>query len=380
MIYLDNCATTKPRDEVIDAMVECLRNDFANPSSLHSFGHRVEKKIDDARSVIAKALNVLEKEIYFTSGGTESTNIALNGLIEKNKKYRKIITTKIEHSSVLDKLRSYRDKGYEIVEVSVDNKGMIDTDELYKSVDNNTSLISLFHVNNEIGSINNISDIIKKIREINKNVYVHVDGVQAFGKIKVDLKDLDCDTYSISSHKIYGPKGIGLLYIRDGIKINPLVLGGGQERNIRSGTENVPGIIGFGVAAKLMIENFEKENNLAKSLKEYLIENLKKFDDVVINTPNHSSNYITSVSFKDVRAEVLLHYLEQDEIYISTASACTSNGTKKSHVLEAMGLDSNYSSGTIRICTSKDITKDDIDEFISKLSKYIKEIRDIMRK
>ncbi len=381
MIYLDNCATTKPREEVVEAVVSALKDDFANPSSLHRFGHEIEKKIDVARENLARLVNVSPSEIYFTSSGTESNNIALHGFINKNKRLgNKIITTKIEHASVLEQLRSYVDKGFEVVEIGVDENANLDLDNLYREIDDNTIVVGLFHVNNEIGTVNPIEEIVKKIKSINKNVLVHIDGVQAIGKIDVDLRKIGCDSYSMSGHKIYGPKGIGALYLKSNVKINSLVIGGGQESGLRSGTENVPGILGFGIAAKIIKENFSKEHNHAVEIKKYLINSLNTIGDIKINTPENSSPYIVSVSIKDTRAEVLLHYLEQDEIYVSTASACTSNGTHKSHVLEAMGIKREYAEGTIRICSSKDITIEDIDLFIDRLKFYVNEIRSIMKR
>ncbi len=382
MIYLDNCATTKPRKEVIDIMVKALSEDFGNPSSLHSLGFEVEKKIEEARKSIAKLINASVNEIYFTSGGTEDNNISLHGLIKKNKRNgKKIITTKIEHASIIDQLKSYKEEGYEIVEVPVDRYGNIDLDYLLNEVDDNTIVLSLFHVNNELGTINDIKNIIKKVKEINNKILIHVDGVQAFGKIPVDVKSLGCDTYSISGHKVYGPKGIGALYVKNNLKIDALVIGGGQESGLRSGTENVPGILGLGKAVELTTEFFNDEYEHAVRIRKYLIEKIQEtFNDFEFNHPVNSSPYIVSVSFKDVRAEVLLHYLEQEEIYISTASACTSNGTHKSHVLEAIGLSEDLSEGTIRICISKDINEKEIDIFIDALNRYVNEIREIMKR
>lgn len=382
MIYLDNCATTKPRKEVVEVMVKALTEDFGNPSSLHSLGFSAEKKVEEARKNIAKLINANTDEVYFTSGGTEDNNIALHGLINKNKRLgKKIITTSIEHASIIDQLKDYKNKGYEIVELSVDRYGNIDIDELLNEVDENTIVLSLFHINNEVGTINDIENIIKKVKAKNNKILIHVDGVQAFGKIPVDMKALNCDTYSMSGHKIYGPKGIGALYVKNTVKIPSLVIGGGQEDGLRSGTENVPGILGLGKAVEITLKELDEEYKHAVSIKKYLIDKINEnFKDFEFNQPENSSPYIVSVSFKDVRAEVLLHFLEQDEIYISTASACTANGTHKSHVLEAIGLSPKLAEGTIRICISKDINETEIDEFINALKKYVTEIREIMKR
>lgn len=382
MIYLDNCATTKPRSEVVDIMIEALTKDFGNPSSLHTKGFEAEKKVRDARDKIAKFINAASNEIYFTSGGTESNNIAIHGLINKNKRLgKKIIMAKIEHASIKDQINNYKDRGFNIVEVSVDSHGNLNEDEIFKAIDSDAIVLSLQFVNNELGTINNVHEIIKKAKKLNPEILVHVDAVQAFGKIPVDVREIGCDTMSMSGHKIYGPKGIGALFVRNSLKIESLVIGGGQEKGLRSGTENVPGILGMGKAVEMIYNDFSDEYNHAVLIKKYLEDKIKEnFTDFRFNHGEHSSPYVVSVSFKDVRGEVLLHYLEQDEIYISTASACTANGTKQSHVLEAIGLSPEYMEGTIRICTSKDITKDDIDEFICKLKKYVDEIRKIMKR
>lgn len=381
MIYLDNCATTKPDKEVVEVMMKALTDDFANPSSLHSFGHRVEKEIDLARKNAASLIGAQADEIYFTSGGTESNNIAVHGSIEKNKRRgKKIITSAIEHASIDDQFKHYKEKGYDVVYLDVDESGAVDLEKFKKAMDEDTILVSLIYVHNELGTINDVKGIFEIAKSINKDVFCHVDGVQAVGKIHVNVKDIGCDTFSFSSHKIYGPKGMGALYKKRDVKINSLVIGGGQEKGLRSGTENVPGILGFGKACQLTKRDLDKRLAHAKEIKEYLLKKLEeKLEDYKINTPESSADFIVSLSILDIRAEVLLHYLEGDEIYISTASACTSNGTHKSTTLEQIGLTDKYAEGTIRICTSKDTTREDIDIFVEKLVKYVDEIRKIMR-
>ncbi len=381
MIYLDNCATTKPDKEVVEVMMKALTDDFANPSSLHSFGLKVEKEIDIARKSAADLIGANADEIYFTSGGTESNNIAVHGAILKNKRMgKKIITSKIEHASIYDQFKHYRDLGYDVCYLDVDEFGRVDIDKFKRELNDDTILVSLIYVHNELGTINNVKEIFEIVKSKNKNILCHVDGVQAVGKIPVNVKDLGCDTLSFSSHKIYGPKGMGALYKKRDLNIESLVIGGGQEKGLRSGTENVPGILGFGKACELTNRNLEKRLVHAKEIKKYLLERLdKNLDDYKINTPENSTNFIISLSILDIRAEVLLHYLEGDDIYISTASACTSNGTHKSNTLEKIGLSDKYSEGTIRICTSKDTTREDIDIFLEKLVKYVNEIRKIMR-
>lgn len=381
MIYLDNCATTKPDKEVVEVMMKALTDDFANPSSLHSFGLKVEKEIDIARKNAADLIGAQSDEIYFTSGGTESNNIAVHGAIEKNKRRgKKIITSSIEHASIDDQFKHYKELGYEVVYLDVDKTGAVDIEKFKKEMNEDTILVSIIYVHNELGTVNNVKEIFEIAKSVNKNVFCHVDGVQSVGKIPVNVKEIGCDTFSFSSHKIYGPKGMGGLYKKRDVKIDSLVIGGGQEKGLRSGTENVPGILGFGKACELTKRDLDKRLDHAKEIKEYLLEKLNdNLEDYKINTPENATNFIVSLSILDIRAEVLLHYLEGDEIYISTASACTSNGTHKSTTLKQIGLDDNYAEGTIRICTSKDTTKEDIDIFVEKLVEYVEEIRKIMR-
>ncbi|WP_297392539.1 cysteine desulfurase family protein [uncultured Peptoniphilus sp.] len=381
MIYLDNCATTKPDREVVDVMMKALTEDFANPSSLHSFGLKVEKKIEEARKNAAELIGAQADEIYFTSGGTESNNIAVHGSILKNKrKGKKIITSAIEHASIDDQFKHYKELGYEVVYLDVDETGAVDLEKFKEEVNDDTILVSLIYVHNELGTVNKVKELFEITKAKNKDILCHVDGVQAVGKIPVNVKDLGCDTFSFSSHKIYGPKGMGALYKRRDLNIESLVIGGGQEKGLRSGTENVPGILGFGKACQLTKRDLDKRLSHAKEIKAYLLKKLEEnLEDYRINTPENATDFIVSLSILDIRAEVLLHYLEGDEIYISTASACTSNGTHKSTTLKAIGLSNKYSEGTIRICTSKDTTKEDIDIFVEKLMKYVSEIRKIMR-
>lgn len=381
MIYLDNCATTKPDKEVVEVMMKALTDDFANPSSLHSFGLKIEKEIDIARKNAADLIGAQSDEIYFTSGGTESNNIAVHGAIEKNKRRgKKIITSSIEHASIDDQFKHYKELGYEVVYLDVDKTGAVDIEKFKKEMNEDTILVSIIYVHNELGTVNNVKEIFEIAKSVNKNVFCHVDGVQSVGKIPVNVKEIGCDTFSFSSHKIYGPKGMGGLYKKRDVKIDSLVIGGGQEKGLRSGTENVPGILGFGKACELTKRDLDKRLEHAKVIKEYLLEKLNdNLEDYKINTPENATNFIVSLSILDIRAEVLLHYLEGDEIYISTASACTSNGTHKSTTLKQIGLDDKYAEGTIRICTSKDTTKEDIDTFVEKLVEYVDEIRKIMR-
>lgn len=380
MIYLDNCATTKPRAEVVEEMMRTLNTDYANPSSLHRFGMKAEEEREKARKNVADLLGTSEKNIIFTSGGTESNNLAIQGVLEKTvNRNKKILTTRIEHSSVLDQFKHYEQTGYDVKYIPVNRYGHIDEEFLLANV-KDAVLLALHHVNNEVGTLNDIKSIASKVRKINKDIHIHVDGVQAFGKIPFKVRDFEIDTYSFSSHKIYGPKGVGGLYIKPGTNLRSLFIGGGQEKNLRSGTENMPGIVGFGKAALIMRENFEDEYNHATELKSYAKSRIEsEFKDFEFNFDEESSPYIFNVGFRDIRGEVLLHFLENDEIYISTSSACSANNGGKSHVLTELGIDNKLIDGSIRFCFSYEITKSDLDIFVEKLKIYINEIRSIMK-
>lgn len=382
MIYLDNCATTKPRDKVVKGMIEALEMDFANPSSLHRLGMSSERKIKDSRRTIAQFLKADEREITFTSGGTESNNIALQGIINKfTRKGKHIITTNIEHPSIYKVLKHYESLGYEITYLNVNKSGLIDLDDLRHSIRQDTILISIIHVNNEIGVKQDIEGISQIIRESKSQPVLHVDGIQSFGKVDLNLKKID--TFSFSGHKVHGPKGIGGLYINKNLKLDPIVYGGNQESGMRSGTENVPGIIGLGEAVKILLDKGKEERDHIHNLKNYFIKRIEdEIEDVKINTSmdEMSSPYIINVTFKRTRGEVLLHYLEDKEIYVSTTSACSSQGTAKSHVLQAIGLSDKEIEGTIRMCLSYEISKEDIDYVIDILKDSVEDIRKIIRR
>ncbi|MBC8588539.1 cysteine desulfurase family protein [Paratissierella segnis] len=384
MIYLDNCSTTKPREEVVEIMLKALKEDFGNPSSLHRLGLNSEKEIKTARNNIADYLKVDNKEIYFTSGGTESNNIAIQSIIRKfARKGKHIITTKIEHSSVLNIMKYYEFLGYEITYLSTDEYGYINLNEFKNALRDDTILVSIIHVNNEVGAIQNIREIKNIINNSSSKPSLHLDGIQSFGKIDFSLKALDADTYSFSGHKVYGPKGIGGLYIHNRLKLSPITFGGGQESGLRSGTENVPGILGLGEAVKILSIKAREERERVQELKTYMAEKIDaEIEDIRINTTldESSSPYILNISFRDVRGEVLLHYLEDKDIYVSTSSACSSKGTEKSHVLKELKLSNNEIEGTIRFCFSYEISKADVDYTVDVLKSSVKEIRDIIRR
>lgn len=378
MIYLDNCATTKPRAEVIAEIIKSLEEGFGNPSSLHTLGMRVEDKVEESREIIAKFMGAKSKEIFFTSGGTESNNIFINGAIRKNKRIgKKLITTMQEHPAVGEVFASYEREGYEVIYLGSDKYGAVDLDELRNAVDENTALVSIMHVNNELGTINDIEAASKIIKSINPKTLFHVDGVQAFGKMPVNVRELGVDGYSISGHKVHGPKGIGALYIKDGLNLEPTTFGGGQEKGLRSGTENTPGILGFGKAVEILRDNFETENKHKKALRGLLVRELEAIGDYIINTPlTNSVDSILNVSFLKTRGEVILHYLEVDDIFISTTSACSSNHKTKSN-LEKLNKSVEVCDSSIRICTSYEITEEDIKYFVGKLELAVEDIRKI---
>lgn len=385
MIYLDNSATTPLRKEVIETMNEMMSICYGNPSSLHRLGLETEKRITKARKLIASHLNVNKEEIYFTSGGTESNNIAIQGTVAKNAgKSIHIITTKIEHASVLNVFKEYeKSSNIEVDYVNVDSKGIIDLSELSKLLRDDTLLVSVMMVNNETGIIQPIEKIKETIKSKSDKTLLHVDGVQALGKRKIDLKRLGIDLFSFSGHKIHGPKGIGGLYVKKGLNLKPLFYGGGQEKNLRSGTENTIGIMGMYKALELMEQNYEKESEHIQKLKTVFLEKLAcSGEDFKLNsllTDSFIPN-ILSLSFENTRGEIILHSLEEKDIYISTTSACSSKDKTKSHVLEAIGLNPNQIEGSIRISFSYQTTTEEVEFTVAELVKAVKEIRSIMKR
>lgn len=366
MIYLDNSATTKQYEEVNKAMLLAMEECFGNPSSLHRLGMQAEKKVKEARGTIAKAMGILPEELYFTSGGTESDNTAVRGAAEAGKRAgKRIITTSVEHPAVLEPCRRLEAQGYEVVYLGVDKDGIVSAEAVKAALTKDTVLVSIMAVNNETGAIMPIGDISKIIRSYNEanktNVLFHSDLVQSFGKVDIDLKLLDMA--SISAHKIHGPKGIGALYVRKGVNIEPFMLGGGQEKHMRSGTENVPAIIGFAEAVRLCSENFaeriEAMNKAKSTLLKAIVENV---GDIRINSPaENCAPSVLNVSFMGTRGEVLLHSLEQKGVYVSTGSACSSNHKNSvSHVLKAMGLTDKEIEGAIRFSFSEFNTEEDM--------------------
>lgn len=379
-IYLDNSATTKPLDTVIEVMMEYYKNKYGNPSSMHKMGIQAEKGIKTARREIATFLRVDEGEIVFTSGGTESNNIAIQGTINRNKKRgNHIVTTTIEHPSVLNVFKNLETQGYKVTYLKVDHEGKIDLEELRSVVKAETILVSIMMVNNEIGTIQPIEEISKIIKENNNQCIFHVDGVQAFGKVLCYPKRMGIDLFTMSSHKVHGPKGVGALYKRKDLLMNPIMLGGGQEIGMRSGTENVPGIVGMGKAVEHLNRNFLKDANFLCQLRESAKNKiLREAEGVSINgSIDEFAPHILSISLENIRGEVLLHSLEQDNIYVSTGSACSSK-KKGSHVLKNIGLSDSLIDGTLRISFSVLNTEEEVDFLVQSLKKHVSLLRKII--
>ena len=380
-IYLDNSATTKPYKEVVEKMVYALEQDYGNPSSLHRKGVSVEKNIKEIRQSIARTLGSKDKEIYFTSGGTESNNSIIRGVVNLNKKRKNhIISTEIEHPSVLNTLKELEKEGCEVTYLKVDKYGQIDMEELKSSITDKTCLITIMHVNNEVGTILPIQEIGKYLKTLKDKVYLHVDAVQSYSKINFKPSRYNIDFMSVSGHKLHGPKGIGFMYIKESNRIKPLLTGGNQEVGIRSGTENTPGIYGLGEAITIINKNLDskidKINNLKNSLKTKIESQI---EDIKINSPECGVCHILNISFMDIRGEILLHYLEQKNVYVSTGSACSSKKSG-SHVLNAMGLSPKEIDGAIRFSLSDLTTQEEIDEAVEILKESISELRAIIRK
>lgn len=373
-VYFDNGATTEPFDEVVELVAQTMKNNFGNPSSAHGLGLKAEKALNEAREQAAKTLNCTRDEIIFTSGGSESNNFLVKGFTTPG---AHIITSEIEHPSILNTFKDLESMGAKVTYLKVDQYGRISLKELEDSINSETRLVSIMHVNNEIGVIQDIEAIGNLIKAKSPRVKFHVDGVQSYGKLKIDVKKAQIDLLSVSGHKIHGPRGVGFSYIKKGFYPKALISGGGQERNFRSGTENLPGIVGLAKAVEIMYANIDANYSKAKELKEYFIASLQSLKDIRINSPSQEffSPYILSVSFIGVRGEVLLHLLEEKGIYVSTGSACSSNHNTDSHVLKAIGLTTAETKGTIRFSFSEFNTKEEVDYTMEVLEKSLKFLR-----
>lgn len=382
-IYLDNSATTKAYEEVGDLVKKIMCQDYGNPSSLHMKGVEGEKYIKDAKKTFAKILKVQEKEIYFTSGGTESDNLALIGTARANKRAGKhLITSSIEHPAILNTMAYLEEEeGYRVTYLPVDETGRISLEALKEALCEDTILVSVMYVNNEIGSVQPIEEAVSIVKEYNPQILFHVDAVQGFGKYKIYPKKMGVDLMSISGHKIHGPKGTGVLYIGDKVKIKPIIFGGEQQKNIRSGTENVPGIAGIALAAELIYKDFDTKIVNMRELKNYFLEGLKKIPETKIHglSDEASAPHIISVGFAKVRSEVLLHALEDKGIYVSSGSACASNHPGISGVLKGIGTEREYLDSTLRFSLSEFTSREAIDETLEILYNIVPMLRKYTR-
>ena len=377
--YLDNAATTFVFPQVKDLMGKVMEEDFGNPSSLHKKGVEAEQYIKEAKETIAKFLKVEPKEIVFTSGGTESNNMALIGSAYANQRRGKhIITTRIEHASVYEPLMHLEKEGFQITYLPVDEHGIVKLDALKEALTDETVLVSIMYVNNEIGSIQPIEEIGKIIKSYREDILFHVDAIQAYGKLKIYPKRAKVDLLSVSGHKIHGPKGSGFLYIKDKTKIQPILLGGGQQKGMRSGTENVPAIAGLSLASKFMYENHEEKIEKLNTLKERLIKGVSEIENVTNNSGE--APHIISISFPGVRSEVLLHALEEKGVYVSSGSACSSNHPAISGTLKAIGLDKSHWESTLRFSLSIFTTEEEVDFAVQCLKELVPVLRRFTRR
>lgn len=380
MIYLDNSATTRPYPEVIDTFVTVSQKYFGNPSSIHGIGMEAEKLISQSRNRIASLLNVNQSEIVFTSGGTEGINLAIKGIAFKYQNRGKhCVTTKIEHPATIEAFQQLEDLGFSVTYLDVDHHGQISIEDVKKAIRDDTILVSIIHVNNELGTIQPIEQIGTLLNKYPK-LFFHVDHVQGIGKVPLSFKKAGVDLCSMSGHKFHSVKGTGILYIRDGVSIMPLLAGGNQELKKRAGTENVPGIVSMTKALRLFIDQAESGNNHLQQLKSRLIEGLGKLEDVYINTPLHeSAPHIVNISVMGVKPEVLIHSLEEKDIFVSTRSACSSKQDQPSHVLLATGMDQKRAVHSIRISMSFDNTETEIVSVLNIMQEKIPKLRQVMR-
>ena len=379
-IYLDNASTTYVSNEVLNEMIPCFNSLYGNAGSLHSFGRDSMAIVDRARDRVKDAINASKaNEIYFTSGGTEADNWAILGVAHANaNKGKHIITSQIEHHAVLHACEQLEREGFEVTYLPVDSYGLVKLPELLQAIRKDTTLISIMSVNNEVGTIQNIKAIAKIAHEY--GILFHTDAVQAIGHVKMDVQDMEIDLMSMSAHKIHGPKGVGALYVKNGVRIDPISFGGtSQERGKRSGTENVAGIAGFGKAIELATRNYIINNKKLRTIRDYFLEKLtERVDYFQINGhPQQKSNAILNISFYGIEGESILMLLDLAGIAVSTASACTSKSLLPSHVLKAMGIEDEIAQGAIRISFGTNISKSDVDHVIDEIEKVVTKLRGI---
>lgn len=386
--YLDNSATTRCFDDVRELQAKIMDEAYGNPSSMHQVGIDAEKYVKHAKEIFAANLKVQEKELLFTSGGTESDNLAIIGCAQANKRAgMHLITTKIEHPAVLEPMKYLEKQGFRVTYLDVDESGRVRLNDLERALCEDTILVSIMHVNNEIGALQPIEEIGYFIKKRNPKILFHVDAVQGYGKFLIHPKRMKIDLLSISGHKIHGPKGVGVLYVNDTVKIQPIIFGGGQQKGMRSGTENVPGIAGIGRAAEEIYTDFSEKINRLYELKQYFIEQLLKMEGITINglvpeglaAIRETAPHIVSASVDGIRAEVLLHALEDKGIYVSSGSACASNKPAVSETLKAIGLEKELLDSTLRFSFSVETTKEELDYTLKELNALLPMLRKYTR-
>lgn len=392
--YLDNSATTKPSKGVCEIMGQVLCEDYGNPSSMHRLGVKAERYVKDAASIIAGSMKVEPKEIIFTSGGTEANNLALIGTAMANRRRANhIITTRIEHPSVHQTLAYLQENGFEVDYAPVDETGRLIKEKLYDLIKENTLMVSIMYVNNEIGSVQEIDELAAEVKNRKKDIIFHTDAVQAFGKYRIYPKRENIDLLSFSGHKIHGPKGIGVLYVSEKVLIRPTIFGGGHQRNLRSGTENVPGIAGLGQAVKEAYTDFDTKIERMYGLKQHFLQEISHLEGVTVNgIPKECSQayemeflkktapHIMNVSFQGVRSEVLLHALEDKGVYVSSGSACSSHHSTPSMTLTAIGLVKELLDSTLRFSMSELTTREEIDYTLEQIKEIVPVLRRYTRK
>ncbi len=385
-VYLDNSATTRVFPEVAELMTKIMCEDYGNPSSLHMKGVAAEQYLRYAKETLAKLLKVNEKEILFTSGGTESDNLALVGCALANRRRgNHLITTQVEHPAILKTMQYLESIGYQVTYLPVDKSGRICLEDLHRAITPQTILVSIMHTNNEVGARQPIEEAGALIKRMNPAILFHVDAVQGFGKAKIYPKKMNIDLMSVSGHKIHGPKGVGFLYVNEKVKIQPIVYGGGQQQNLRSGTENVPGVAGLAKAAEMMYAHMDEDVNQLYRLKNMFIDGVKQLDGIQVNgllggSTEGTAPHIVSVSFAGVRSEVLLHALEDKGIYVSAGSACSAHKPQPSATLKAMGIDKDLLSSTIRFSFSVFTTEEEINYTLQQMNEMIPMLRRYTRK
>ncbi len=382
-VYLDNSATTKAYPEVARLVADIMTEDYGNPSSMHLKGVEAEKYIKYSKKTIAGIMKVQEKEIFFTSGGTEADNWALIGTAYANYRAGKhLITTRIEHPAVLQTMEYLKEQGFEITYLPVDRTGRIRLEDLERAIRRDTLLVSIMYVNNEVGAIQPIEEAGALIKRMNPGTLFHVDAVQGFGKLKLFPKKWNIDMVSVSGHKIHGPKGVGFLYIDERVKIKPIIFGGGQQRNFRSGTENVPGVAGIGKASELIYRDLEEDTERLYRLKEYFVRELSSMPHIYINGPQDETGapHIVSASIAGIRSEVLLHALEEKNVYVSSGSACSSHKHTISATLESMGIEKQLMDSTLRFSFSVFTTKEELDYTLECLDELVPMLRRYTRR